>query len=114
MTGLAVRLSKQELCGVLEDAKVLSIMSQDETRRVTVAYFPPRAGMVFPMLEGDDPIEAYPINPILLTFQLEDTMFGGEVWAAITCGDQVVIRPFPWTSYEHLGTLKITLTQAKS
>lgn len=113
MTGLAVRLPKAELCRVLEDAKVLSIMSHDETRQVTVAYFPPRAGMVFPMSDGDDPIEAYPINPILLTFKLEDTMFGGEVWAAITCGDQVVIRPFPWISYENLGTLKITVVQSK-
>lgn len=111
MTLPAITLPTQELCEVMEKANVRQIMAAEEVQRVNVDYFPPREAMVFVREPDDDnPTEVYPQKPIPLTFVLESEMFGGEVFAAITCGQQVVIMPFIWRGYEKLGTMQIIRT----
>jgi hypothetical protein len=101
-------LSIQELCDVMETAKVRQIMAADEVTRVVVDYFPARQAMVFLKEDGDDePTELYPQKAIPLTFVLEDAMFGGHVFASITCGHKVIVLPFLWRGYEHVGAMQL-------
>lgn len=106
----ALQLSLDELLNILETAKVLRIMAEEGCKSVTVDYVPPRPAMALAREDPDIGLEMYPSQPIVLTFTLDDAMFGGSVYAAITCGSRVIIRPFPWVDYASLATLRITRT----
>ena len=106
----AITLSEQELCDVMEKAKVRQIMAAEGIQEVHVDYFPPREAMIYVRETDDDTTEVYPQKAITLTFTLEEAMFGGKVFAAITCGHKVVILPFIWRGYDKLGTMQIICT----
>ena len=46
-------------------------------------------------------------TPMSLTFCLEDAMFGGVTFVAITCGGRVVINPFVFESYDKLAIKRV-------
>ena len=97
-------LQMVDLLRVCEQAGVLKRMGEGRCRSVTVDYVPPREGMCIPRTPGEDePIEPLVPEVITLTFNLEDAMFGGVLFAAITCGHRVVVSPWQWVSYEHLA-----------
>lgn len=108
MSDQAPPLQMTDLINVVEQAGVLKIMSERRCRQVTIDYCPPRESMAIPRDPGcTEPIEPAAPTVIPLTFLLEDTMFGGVIFVALTCGPRVVINPFVWVSYEHLGHISI-------
>lgn len=103
------RLSISELLEVAKQAGVLQLMARRRSRRVVVDYVPARESMAIPR-EDDDPDEPLSPNPPTVTslvFTLEDAMFGGTVFVALTCGGRVLVNPFAWVNYAHLGQLTI-------
>ena len=104
---VAIELPIAELVKVAADANVFKIMSENKTNTVTIDYVPARAAMLIPRDETDAPLESYPLNPIPITFRLEDAMFAGQVFVALTVGHRVIVHPFQWRSFDELA--KITL-----
>lgn len=98
-----------ELLGIAQELDVLKRFAQRRCRKVDVRYIP---GMPYQVgFLGDDPKnEPHPLpEPYDLTFYLEDSMFGGEVFAAVTCNGLVVVRPFLWPGYDALLKMRITV-----
>jgi hypothetical protein len=106
----AVQLPMQDLFTAMEQANVVQIMANERRTEVTVDYIPARDAMAIPREKNGKPVEAYPIQPIKLTFRLEDAMFGGDTYAAIVCGNRVVVAPFYWSGYDKLASAKFTAT----
>ena len=103
-------LSRLEMLGVAQAANILERMGEDECRLVTVDYTTSLGYKVDCLKtppEGDPKPVTVPVHR--LTFVLEDAMFGGEVFAAVTCNGLVIIRPFLWTGYEELAKMKIVV-----
>lgn len=107
MTPPAVQLSVPQLADILDSAKVFAIMGRERRRHVTVDYIPPRDAMIYAREDDDGPMETYAPVPISLTFTLEDAMFGGVTFVAITCGGRVVINPFVFESYDKLAIMRV-------
>jgi len=105
------QLSIRELIDIANEAGVLRIMSEQQTTKVIIDHTPARAAMSIPREpdEMDDPLTAATPDVIPVVYTLADAMFGGMVFVALTCGNRVVVHPFPWISYEHLGTVRITI-----
>lgn len=106
-------LSIPELIEIANAAGVLRLMSERRTSRVVVDHVPARAAMSIPREpeeEGDDLAVSRP-DVIPLVFTLEDAMFAGDIFVALTCGNLVIVNPFRWHSYEHLSTVTITYQQ---
>jgi hypothetical protein len=108
-------LSVPELIDIANNAGVLRIMSERRTSRVTVDHVPARAAMSIPREPEEENSELSVPRPdvIPVTFTLADAMFGGVIYVALTCGDIVIVNPFRWQSYEHLGTVTITPPQQR-
>lgn len=99
-----------DILNVIAKAEVPKLMGERKTRRLVIDYVPPREATMLPRdSEQDGPLEVYPPVPIQLTFQIEDAMFGGEVWAAITCGNRVVVAPFLWRGFDELAKTNFTI-----
>ncbi len=96
---------------MVDEAGVLKIMAEKRCKVVKLDYFPPRPAMMIPRDESDMQVEPYPLNPIALTFTLEDAMFGGVCYVALCCGHRVVVNPFVWSNYDALT--KISLKPAR-
>jgi hypothetical protein len=58
-------------------------------------------------LDGDEPLTTCPPHVEEVVFNLEDTMFGGEVFASVTSRGFVVIVPFLWSGWETLAKSRI-------
>jgi len=103
-------LSIRELIDIANQAGVLKRMSVGRTNRIVVDHVPAREAMSIAreIEEEDGPLEPAPIEVIPVVFTLADAMFGGTVFVALTCGNRVIVNPFVWTSYEHLGTVTIS------
>lgn len=112
-TALAVqRLQIGELFDIVLQAKVLQRMSEHRLRQVVVDYVPARQAMsIIRDDPSDEPLEAFKPVVIPLTFTLDDAMFGGVVYVSLVCGDRVIINPFAWQSYEHLGKMSFNYTK---
>lgn len=102
-----VQLPMQDLFIALQSANVLGIMADEQRKEVTVDYLPARTALAIPRAVGEKAPEAYPMQPIKLTFRLEDAMFGGDTYAAIVCDHRVVVSPFYWSGYETLKRLRL-------
>jgi hypothetical protein len=98
-----------DLLNICEQAGVLKRMGEGHCRTVTVDYVPARESMAIPRNpDEDEPIEPNPPEVKTVVFNLESAQFGGVIFAAITCGERVVINPWQWVSYEHLATQSIS------
>lgn len=99
------RLTISELLGIAEHAKVLPIMSERRTRQVVVDYVPARDALFLPRESPEDPpLEAFPPTVIPITYTLEDSMFGGITYVALTVRERVLIHPFTFGGYDDLAT----------
>lgn len=98
-----------ELCQVAIDANVLQIMSERKCKKVKIDYLPARPAVLIPREDDGGPPEPYTLKPITLIFTLEDAMFGGVTFAALTCGHRVIVRPFEWTNFDALAKLNLKL-----
>lgn len=103
----AVQLPLSDLVIAMQEAGVLRIMAEEHRTEVTVDYLPARSALAIPRERGDPAPSAFPIQPIKLTFRLEDAMFGGDTYAAIVCGNRVVVAPFYWNGYDKLKNVKL-------
>lgn len=108
---LVNQLPMIEILRAIEQAGVPRLMGERKVRRLVIDYVPPREAIALPREneEEDSSLEVYPPVPIKLTFQIEDAMFGGEVWAAITCGNRVVVAPFLWRGFDELAKTNFTI-----
>lgn len=103
-------LPVSELVRIAAEVELLKKMGLARSRTMTIDYVPAREAIIIPRAPGEeDPITVYPPEVTELTFTLEDQMFGGVVYVALTCGGHIVIHPFVWDSYEKLSTTAITL-----
>lgn len=93
---------------IATEANIFKIMGEQKVRSVTIDFVPSRAALLIPRLNGDDPVTSCAPHVEEVTFHLEDAMFGGEVFTAITCRGNVVVLPFPWTSWDGLAKSRIT------
>lgn len=98
-------LSRLEMLGVAQEAEILKRFGEQRCRVVRVNYVPAVPFQVSPVEEG---VPIPKPQPCELTFLLEDAMFGGEVFAAVTCNGLVIIRPFLWPGYDTLAKMRIT------
>lgn len=98
-----------ELLAIAQMAGVLQRMAATHRSWVTVDYCPARDAIVVPreLDAGDEGLEPFPIRATPITFQLEDAMFGGTTYVALTCEGRVIIHPFVWESYAKLAKIKI-------
>lgn len=104
------RLSIRELIDIANQAGVLKRMGTEQLSKVVVDHIPARASWSIAREKDGAALEAIAGEVIPVTFTLESAMFGGAIFAAITCGERVVVHPFPWTSYEHLASVTINIT----
>jgi len=106
-------LSTIELIQIANEAQVLRRMSMDETTRVVVDHIPARSSMSIARERGEDDVEleAYVPEVITLTFTLADATFGEAIYVALTCNNRVIVHPFLWSGYAHLGTVSIAVSQ---
>lgn len=105
-------LSIADLIQIANEAQVLKRMSLDRTTRVVVDHIPARSSMSIAREPGEeDELEAYAPEVITITYTLADAMFGGSIYVALTCGNRVIVHPFLWSGYEHLGTVSIAFSQ---
>lgn len=108
MTTTAADVPTSDLVRIAVSAQVFKLMGERRTRQVTIDYSPARDALLVPRESGEDaPLEPITPDVIPITFTLEDAMFGGSVWVALTCGERVVVHPFAWVSYEHLATIVV-------
>lgn len=96
-------LSRSDLIAIAAYGNIFKIMGERMCREVTVDYIPQRPAMVIPRLPGDGPLTASPPHVEELTFKLEDTLFGGEVFCSLVCRETVVVLPFRWVSWAELA-----------
>jgi hypothetical protein len=102
-------LTINDLLVIAQEAGVLKRMSEQRCRMVVVDYRPPAAGIAVPREQGEEEVGLEPIAPeiVTITYTLEDAMFGGVVYVALTSSERVLINPFAWVSYEHLANITI-------
>lgn len=104
-----------ELLAVAQQAGVLQRMAAEQTRIVTVDYCPPREGLIVPRDHPtDDKLEAFPPTVITLTYLLDDAMFGGVTYVALTCEGRVLIHPFVWESFDKLAEVTFNVQAPRS
>lgn len=105
-----IHLSIRELIDIANEAGVLKIMSENQTNKVVVDHIPARSSMSIPREpdEINDSLKAAAPDVIPVVYTLSDAMFGGDVFVALTCGNRVIVSPFRWIGYEHLGTVRIS------
>ena len=108
-------LPQIELIRLANDISLIQLFAERKCRRITVDYVPARERLAFarPVGQEDDPLIAYPPEVIPVTYTLEDAMFGGVTFAAITCGFRLIVNPFVWTTYEEFGSYVITVPDAE-
>lgn len=96
------------MLGIAQELDILKNFGEKRCRTLRVNYTP---GMPYKITYGDEtPLEPPVLPPTYeLTYILEDAMFGGEVFAAVTCNGLVVTRPFPWPGYDTLAQMRITV-----
>jgi hypothetical protein len=82
-------------------------MGERRCRIVTLDFVPARPAIILPRLEGDGPLTTMPPHVEEVVYHLEDTMFGGDVYAAVTCRGHTVVAPFLWSSWEALARSRI-------
>lgn len=103
-------LTIPEMLAIADKANVLKRMGVDKTNRIIVDFCAARDSIALAREPGEEgePLEVFPIEPIMLTFRLEDAMFGGTVFACVTCEHKVIIHPFVWESYDQLSKSTFT------
>lgn len=102
-------LSVATLAAIARDANVFQTMGENKCRMVRLDYVPAQAAMIIPRLVDDEPSEPTPPQMEELCYFLDDAMFGGEIYAALTCNGRTIVGPFPWTDYETLSKTTILL-----
>ncbi len=95
-------LSRRDLQWIAKEVNIFKIMGERKTRSVTVDFVPGRPAIALPRLPGDEPLKASPPHVEEITFHLEDTQLGGEVFATLTCRGMVLVQPFMWDSWDSL------------
>jgi hypothetical protein len=100
-------LTTADLLAIACEANVLRIMGERRCRIVTLDFVPARPAIILPRLEGDGPLTTMPPHVEEVVYHLEDTMFGGDVYAAVTCRGHTVVAPFLWSSWEALARSRI-------
>jgi hypothetical protein len=100
-------LTTADLLAIACEANVLKIMGERRTHVVTLDFVPQRPAIIIPRLPDDGPLNAMPPHVEEVTFYLEDAMFGGDVYAAVTCRGHTVVAPFLWSSWETLAKSRI-------
>jgi hypothetical protein len=100
-------LTRRDLLWIAREANVFKIMGERKVRTVTIDFVPARPALVMPRFPGDDPITACPPHIEEVVFHLEDTMFGGETFASLTCRGMVIVVPFLWSSWDTLAKSQI-------
>lgn len=105
----AADLSNTDLLNIAAEVGLFKIIGETRKRVVKIDYVPPRAAMILPResVHDDCTLNVYPVEPIEITFVLEDAMFGGVVYAALTCNGRVLIHPFVWESHDKLAATAI-------
>jgi len=101
-------LSIRELIEIAAQANIFKLMADRRSSRVVVDYVPARDALCIPREENEEsPLVPLVPDVIPIVYKLEDAMFGGVIFASITVGSRVIVTPFMWQSYEHLGTITI-------
>jgi len=103
------QLNRRDLQWIAQEANVFKIMGDTKTRSVTLDFVPGRPAIVMPRLPGDEPLQATPPHVEEITYHLEDSMFGGDVWTALTCRGMTIVQPWLWTSWDALAKSSIIL-----
>lgn len=93
-------LTRSDLIMIAAEANLLKLFGKQRVRSITLDYVPPRPAMVIPRLAGEEPITALPPHIEEITYNLEDTMFGGEVFTAVTSRSFVIVSPWLWSGWE--------------
>lgn len=101
-------LSIQELVTIAASAGVFKLLGEGRRRRVVVDYVPPREPIIIPREPDEEgPLNVMPPEAVEIAYTLEDAMFGGVVYVALTVAGRVVIHPFVWESYDKLARTAI-------
>lgn len=103
----SLSLTRSELVQIASHCDLLKLFGERQVKEITVDYVPARAALVWPRLPGDGPLEACMPHVEEITFHLEDTQIGGEVWACVTCRSMVIVRPWKWDSWASLARCHI-------
>lgn len=106
MTAITFR----ELVALASEVSVFQIMGRLHIRSVTVDYLPAHGAQFKSRLPDDPPAEFVGPSMVSLTYVLDESMFGGETYAALTCMGHVVVAPFRFTDFEDLAQCGITLS----
>lgn len=112
MSNVALQLTRLELAAIASEANLFKVMGHNRLTEITVDYVPNRNRFIVPRLPGDGPLEAHAPHVEQLTFALEDQMFAGEVWTALTCRGVVVVNPFRWEGWPKLATWSIIVPKS--
>lgn len=79
-----------------------------ETREIVVEYLPAVREVIHVREPDAMPARPVLVAPIEITFRLEDQMFGGDVYVAITADGHVIGRPTKWESYAAFSKLVLS------
>ena len=101
-------MSAAEMLRIAAGANILKIMGERRSATCTLDIIPPRGEVIVPRInEADDSLTAPAPTIATLRFHLEEHMFGGVVFAAVSCQGHVIVNPFPWKGWDNLAVSRI-------
>lgn len=101
-------LTPRDMLRIAHEANLFKQMGENHARIFKLDYVPARPAMILPREKGEEgPLNLMPPEAVELTYILEDAMFGGTVYVALTCGGHIIIHPFEWHSYDKLSKTAI-------
>lgn len=95
-------IALEEVVRVAAEVELLKLFGEKQCRAITIDYLPQRGSLWAAREPGEAPSTIGGPDGYSLTYLLEDQMFGGVTYAAVTCSGHVVVRPFRWVSYHEL------------
>lgn len=94
------------LVTIAKELKIIQVMAEREESSITIDYLPGLAeqAVVRPADKQDAPaIETAKVEPIKVTYILEDAMFGGDVYFVLSADGKPLCRPTLWEGYDNLA-----------
>lgn len=94
------------LTAIAKDLQIVQVLSQREVRTITVDYILGVAEQAcFRPEDAEDVpcINSVMIEPIPITYTIEDAMFGGDIYVVLSADGRALCRPILWDGYENFG-----------
>jgi len=99
-------LDQTTLKTIAMEMRIIQVLSERQVRKVVVDYIPGFAEQCrvrAPDGEDETPLQSVLVEPIPITFTIEDAMFGGDVFVVLSADGMTLCRPIPWDGYENFG-----------